>query len=300
MSATIEVVSDVESLRAALAARRGAGARTAPHSSAGAGRGDGPVVGFVPTMGFLHEGHVALVRRARSECDVVVVSIFVNPTQFGPGEDFAAYPRDLERDLRMLAGERTDLAFAPPEHGFYPPDADTAVTVGAVAEPLEGHYRPGHFRGVATVVTMLLNAVQPHRAYFGEKDWQQLQVVRQLVRDLHLPVEIVQVPTVREADGLALSSRNVRLTAADRQAALCIPMALEAARTAFAAGERSVAALEAAMHRELGHEPAVRPDYAVVVDAESLTPIERADERSRALIAARVGGVRLIDNVSLG
>lgn len=300
MSATIEVVSDVETLRAALATRRSGSHGAAHRAPSGSGEHNGPLVGFVPTMGYLHEGHVALVRHARSECDVVVASIFVNPTQFGPGEDFASYPRDLERDLRMLAGEHIDLAFTPAEHGFYPPGADTTVTVGVAAEPLEGRHRPGHFRGVATVVTMLLNAVQPDRAYFGEKDWQQLQVVRQLVRDLHMPVEVVQVPTVREADGLALSSRNVRLTPVDRQAALCIPMALEAARTAFAAGERSVASLEAAMHRELGHEPAVRPDYAVVVDAESLMPIERADERSRALIAARVGAVRLIDNVALG
>ncbi|HEX7121374.1 MAG TPA: pantoate--beta-alanine ligase, partial [Gemmatimonadaceae bacterium] len=159
-----------------------------------------PPVGFVPTMGYLHEGHLCLVRRARAECASVVVSIFVNPTQFGPGEDFSTYPRDLDRDLAMLRAEQVDVAFVPDEGGFYPPGADTFVEPGAVAVPLEGEKRPGHFRGVATVVTMLFNVVRPDRAYFGEKDWQQLQVVRQIVRDLYMPVEIVSVPTVREPD----------------------------------------------------------------------------------------------------
>ena len=287
--AAVPAVADVDALRAALRERRRA------H------RGDSAAtIGFVPTMGYLHEGHAALLRRARGECDLVVASIFVNPTQFGPNEDFGSYPRDLDRDLALLAAESCDVAFVPPERGFYPHGADTAVVVGAVAQPLEGQFRPGHFTGVATVVTMLLNAVQPDRAYFGEKDWQQLQVVRRLVRDLQFPAEVVPVPIVREADGLALSSRNVRLTPPDRSAALCIPLALEAARTAFAAGERSVAALEAAMHRELAREPSVRPDYAVVVDADSLAPIETAGAASRALIAARVGAVRLIDNAALG
>ena len=272
-----------------------AGARDAER----AGRTRGRVVGLVPTMGYLHEGHAALVRAARAECDAVVVSIFVNPTQFGASEDFATYPRDLPRDFELLRALDVDLVLAPPHDGLYPPGADTIVTPGAVAEPLEGEHRPGHFRGVATVVTMLLNAVRPDRAYFGEKDWQQLQVVRRLVRDLLLPVEIVPVPVVRERDGLAMSSRNVRLSADARARALCIPRALEAARSAFAAGERSRRALERVMADALSAEPDVQVDYAVVVDAETLRPPRRVRPSTRALVAARVGGVRLIDNAPL-
>ena len=257
------------------------------------------MIGFVPTMGSLHDGHLALVRLAREECDSVVVSIFVNPTQFGPGEDFASYPRDLERDVGMLRKEKVDLAFVPDEGGFYPPGADTVVEPGAVATPLEGDRRPGHFRGVATVVTMLFNAVRPYRAYFGEKDWQQLQVVRRMVRDLHLPVEIVPVPIVREPDGLAMSSRNVRLSAGERITALCVPRALEAARAAYAAGETDSAALEHAMAAVIAAEPAATLDYAVVVDSETLRPMERGSPGARVLIAARVGPVRLIDNGAL-
>ena len=250
-------------------------------------------------MGFLHPGHASLARRARTECDVVVVSIFVNPTQFGPGEDFASYPRDLDRDLAILAAEQADIVFAPEASEFYPSGAATSVVVGGAAEPLEGAYRPGHFRGVATVVAMLFNAVRPDVAYFGEKDWQQLQVVRRLVRDLHLPLEIVGVPTMRESDGLAMSSRNVRLGPVDRAQSLCVPRALEAARNAYTAGERSPRLLERAMADVLAREPAVRPDYAVVVDAHTLRPIDEATDESRALIAARVGTVRLIDNSAL-
>jgi pantoate--beta-alanine ligase len=285
MPARTRVVETVDELRAVLARSE---------------RGGTPVVGLVPTMGYLHEGHASLVRRAREECDLVVVSIFVNPTQFGPNEDFATYPRDLPRDIEMLELEGADVAFAPAHRGFYPPGADTLVTPGRVAEPLEGAHRPGHFRGVATVVTMLFNAVRPHRAYFGEKDWQQLQVVRRLVRDLRLPVEVVGLPVVRESDGLALSSRNVRLPADARSRVVCIPRALEAARAAFAAGESDPRALERAMADVLAGEPAVTVDYAVVVEAESLQPEARATAGSRALIAARVGGVRLIDNAGLG
>jgi pantoate--beta-alanine ligase len=258
-------------------------------------------IGLVPTMGYLHEGHLALVRRARTECERVVASIFVNPTQFGPGEDFATYPRDLDRDLALLGRERVDVVFAPDEAGgFYPTGADTFVEPGAVSAPLEGERRPGHFRGVATVVTMLFNAVQPHRAYFGEKDWQQLQVVRRMVRDLHLPVTIVPVPIVRESDGLAMSSRNVRLSPVERVAALCIPRALAAARAAFEAGETDPSVLERVMAQVIRAEPAARLDYAVVADAETLMPVERASGSSRALIATRVGAVRLIDNGALG
>ena len=281
----MRVIETVAQLRAAL--------------DAGADRRSG-TVGFVPTMGFLHEGHASLVRRARADSDTVVVSVFVNPTQFGPGEDFTTYPRDLPRDLEVLEREGTDVAFVPPAGELYPPGADTHVAPGAVAAPLEGERRPGHFAGVATVVTILLNAVRPQRAYFGEKDWQQLRVVTRMVRDLRLPVEIVGLPIVREPDGLAMSSRNVRLAPADRTRALCIPRALGAARSVFASGERDPAALEAAMAETLAREPGVDVDYAVVVDPESLLPQEVATEASRALVAARVGGVRLIDNVALG
>jgi pantoate--beta-alanine ligase len=260
-------------------------------------RASGHTVGLVPTMGYLHAGHMALVRRARAECDIVLTSIYVNPTQFGPHEDFATYPRDLDRDLALLERERCDAVFAPEQ--FYPPDADTFVVPGAIATPLEGERRPGHFRGVATVVAMLFNAVQPDRAYFGEKDWQQLQVVRRMVRDLHMSVKLVGVPTVREADGLAMSSRNVRLNPADRSAALCLSRALAAAQDAYAAGERRPAALERAMFDVVARERSAELDYAVVRDSHSLLPVDRADDRSRLLIAARVGRVRLIDNAAM-
>jgi pantoate--beta-alanine ligase len=256
-------------------------------------------VGFVPTMGFLHEGHASLIRRARAECDVVVVSIFVNPTQFGPGEDFAAYPRDLDRDLTVLAREGGDIAFVPEVAELYGGGADTFVVPGAVASTLEGASRPTHFRGVATVVTILFNAVRPHVAYFGEKDWQQLQVVRHLVRDLQLQVEIASVPTMREADGLAMSSRNSRLSKDARVAARCMPRALEAARAAFALGETRTAAIAGAIVDAIAKEPAAELDYAVVVDAETLAPSTSATASSRVLIAAWIGGVRLIDNTAL-
>lgn len=293
-ASTPVVAASVVELRAAIDAAKSAAAK-----SAEATRAARPSIGFVPTMGYLHEGHAALLRRARAESDVVVASVFVNPTQFGAGEDFTTYPRDVPRDLALLAREAVDVAFVPPPRGFYPPGAATSVVVGAVAEPLEGAARPGHFRGVATVVTMLFNAVSPARAYFGDKDWQQLQVIKRLVRDLHLPVSIVGVPTVREGDGLALSSRNVRLSAADRAKATILFRALAAARRAYAAGERSPAKLERALATELAKEPDAVIEYAVVVDGASLQPIVEANAGSRALIAARVGGVRLIDNGAL-
>jgi pantoate--beta-alanine ligase len=255
--------------------------------------------GLVPTMGYLHDGHTSLIRRARVECEVVAVSIFVNPRQFGPGEDLATYPRDLDRDLALLAREHADIAFVP-EADFYPPGADSAVVPGQAAEPLEGAFRPGHFRGMATVVAMLFNAIPAGRAYFGEKDWQQLQVVRRMARDLHMPVEIMSVATVREQDGLAMSSRNVRLAPADRAAALCVPRALGAAQAAFDGGETNPAALESAMRAVLDAEPRATVDYAVVVEPATLQPITMAGPASRALIAARIGTVRLIDNCAVG
>ena len=256
-------------------------------------------VGFVPTMGYLHEGHATLIRRAREECDVVVASIFVNPTQFGPSEDFATYPRDLDRDLALLERERADVAFVPGVEAIYPHGAIATVEPAAVALPLEGARRPGHFKGVATVVHRLFGAVRPHRAYFGEKDWQQLQVVRALVREYTLAIGIVGVPTAREPDGLAMSSRNVRLNAAERAAAVCVPRALNAARAAFAGGEKRPPALERAMRDVIAAEPAATLDYAAVVDAATLRSIPLAATDSRALVAVRIGSVRLIDNMAV-
>lgn len=283
MSGSPVVVRDAGSLRAALAEWRGGGS-----------------VGFVPTMGYLHDGHGELMRRARALDATVVVSIFVNPTQFGPREDFASYPRDFDADLARCAAEGVDVVFAPASAVMYPEGAQTTVTVSEVSVPLEGECRPGHFAGVATVVSALFNLVQPDRAYFGEKDWQQLAVVRQMVRDLNVPVELVGVPTVREADGLAMSSRNARLTPSERVTAKCVPEALQAAISACARGERSVAALEALMAARLAAEPGAGVDYAAVVDASTLRPIGTVGSGARVLIAVRVGGVRLIDNMAIG
>jgi len=256
-------------------------------------------VGFVPTMGYLHDGHLALVRRARIENERVVVSIFVNPLQFGPQEDYERYPRDLERDLALLRAERVDLVFAPPVEEMYPPGfATTVVVSGPVAERLEGEARPGHFRGVATVVTRLLNLVQPHRAYFGWKDAQQVLVVRRLVSDLALPVEIVPVPTVREPDGLAMSSRNVYLTPEERRVAAALPQALFAALERFRTGERAAEVLRRTVRDALAGTP-VRLEYVSVSDRESFEEVERVERPALLLVAAWVGTTRLIDNIPL-
>ena len=256
-------------------------------------------VGFVPTMGYLHEGHLALVRRAHAENERVVVSIFVNPLQFGPQEDYERYPRDLERDLALLRAERVDLVFAPSVEEMYPPGfATTVVVSGPVAERLEGEARPGHFHGVATVVTRLLNLVQPHRAYFGWKDAQQVLVVRRLVSDLALPVEIVPVPTVREPDGLAMSSRNVYLTPEERRVAAALPQALFAALERFRTGERAAEVLRRTVRDALARTP-VRLEYVSVSDRESFEEVERVERPALLLVAAWVGTTRLIDNVLL-
>ncbi len=255
--------------------------------------------GLVPTMGFLHAGHLSLVRRARAENVTVAASIFVNPTQFGPAEDYTTYPRDLERDLALLRAEGVDLVFTPFADEMYPPGFDTCVTVGGVTERLEGQARPGHFRGVATVVTKLFNILQPDRAYFGQKDAQQAVVVRKLVTDLAIPVEVVVVPIVREPDGLALSSRNVYLSAAERQAALALSRALQAAEQCYQAGERDAERLREAMRTVLAAEPLVRPDYVSVADAASLDELGRFEGPALASLAARIGRTRLIDNVLL-
>jgi pantoate--beta-alanine ligase len=256
-------------------------------------------VGFVPTMGYLHEGHLALVRRARAENETVVVSIFVNPLQFGPQEDYDRYPRDLDRDLYLLEREGVDAVFAPSVSEMYPSGFSTAVVVtGPIAERLEGEARPGHFRGVATVVTRLFGLVQPQRAYFGWKDAQQVLVVQRLVQDLALPVDIVPLPTVREADGLAMSSRNVYLSPEERVAASAIPRALFAALERFRSGERAAAALRELVRRTLTTTP-VRLEYVSVSDLETFQEVECVERPALLLVAAWIGTTRLIDNVLL-
>ena len=264
-----------------------------------AARPDFGELGLVPTMGFLHEGHLSLVRRAKAECGAVAVSIFVNPAQFGPGEDLARYPRDLDRDLSLLRGEGVDLVFAPAAETVYPAGFSTRVEVSGVAEPLEGARRPGHFSGVATVVAKLFNIVQPTRAYFGQKDAQQCVVIARMVRDLDLPVEVVVAPTVREPDGLALSSRNVYLTAEERAAAPVLHRALLEAQRLFAAGERDGERLRGAMRQVIGAEPAVEIDYVSVAAPETLVEADRTAEIALASLAARLGRTRLIDNLIL-
>jgi pantoate--beta-alanine ligase len=266
-----------------------------------AARATGRTVGLVPTMGALHDGHISLIARAHKECDVVAVSIFVNPLQFGDPEDIAEYPRTLERDLAECAEAGAHVVFAPTIPEMYPswPDPPaTAVTVGGVSDKWEGASRPGHFDGVATVVAKLFAIAGPCRAYFGLKDFQQLAVVRRMASDLCIPVDIVGCPTVREADGLALSSRNVRLSETERVAAQTLSRALAAGRAAIATGERDGAAVQTAMRAVVDHEPLVDLDYAVAVDAATLDEVTTIVDPAavRLLIAATVGPVRLIDN----
>jgi len=262
-------------------------------------RAQGRLVGFVPTMGALHEGHLALVRQVRARADLTAVSIFVNPTQFGPGEDFARYPRDLARDAEMLAAEGVDVLFAPETEEIYPPGAATVVEVEGLSGRLEGASRPGHFRGVATVVAKLLGIVHPHVAAFGQKDAQQTIVVKRMVRDLMLDVEIVVVPTLRDPVGVALSSRNAYLSPGERAAASAIPRALEAARAAAAGGERRATALLEIGREVLAAEPLLKLDYIALVDTDRLEPIERLEAESLLAVAVFAGKTRLIDNVVL-
>ena len=258
-------------------------------------------LGLVPTMGALHEGHLALVRQARRENATVAVSIFVNPTQFGPQEDLAAYPRDMERDLKLLEAEGIDLVYTPAPEEVYPPGFDTWVEPGELANRLEGAVRPGHFRGVATVVTKLFNVVRPERAYFGQKDGQQLAVIRQLVRDLNLGIEIVAVPTVRDADGLALSSRNAYLTAEQRAAAPVIYRALSRSGELWREGQGDAELLRIAVRSILEEEPLIGGiDYVSVADAATLQELERVGGPAMVSVAVRMGQTRLIDNVVLG
>jgi len=264
-------------------------------------RAAGLVVGLVPTMGALHDGHRSLVRRARAECDRVVVSIFVNPTQFAPGEDLGRYPRPLERDLAMLAAERADAAFVPPVEAMYPEGTLTTVRLtGPLVDSLEGAARPGHLDGVATVVTKLLVATRPDRAYFGEKDAQQLAVVRRIAADLDTGVRIVACPLVRDADGLALSSRNAYLTPDERAQALAIPSGLAAAARAWAAGERDAGRLAARVRERLERSPGLVPDYVAVVDADTFHEVADAARGCRIVVAGRMPSVRLIDTICLG
>ncbi len=256
--------------------------------------------GFVPTMGALHEGHLSLVRRARSENDRVGVSIFVNPIQFNQRSDLETYPRQLERDCAMLEAEGVDLVWAPSEEEVYPPGFQTYVTVEEVTRPLEGAARPGHFRGVATVVAKLFNVFQPTRAYFGQKDAQQVVVIRQMVRDLAFDLEMVVCPTVREPDGLAMSSRNTRLNPHERQAAVVLYRALSQARAAWEAGQRDAGRLRRLMQQTIEAEPLARLEYVSVADLNTLQEIEGQAEHALLSMAVFVGATRLIDNMIVG
>lgn len=262
-------------------------------------RAGGKTVGFVPTMGALHEGHAALVRAARAATDFVVVSVFVNPTQFGPKEDFAKYPRTLDADRKVCADAGAHLVFAPGVEEMYPAGAVTFVDVAKLGDHLCGAARPGHFRGVCTVVLKLFNIVAPDAAFFGAKDYQQARIIVQMVRDLNAPVDVRIEPTVREPDGLALSSRNRYLSADERAVAPRIQQALQAARARARAGEIDAVRLESALHADLAAIPGARVDYTRIVDAETVQPVARLDRPAVAAVAVFLGTTRLIDNVSL-
>ena len=256
-------------------------------------------VGFVPTMGYLHEGHLSLIRRAREECDHVVVSIFVNPTQFGANEDLSKYPRDLERDLHLIE-PYTDLVWTPSAEIMYPPGYQTWVEVEVVTRPLEGAMRPSHFKGVTTVVAKLFNGVQPHKAYFGQKDAQQVAVIRQMVRDLNFPLEIVVCPITREPDGLAMSSRNVYLDAEQRKAATVLFRALSAAKELYEAGERNADKVRGKMKEVLEGEPLAEPQYVSCADYDTLEELDVIKGKALLSMAVFMGKTRLIDNFVLG
>ena len=257
-------------------------------------------IGLVPTMGALHEGHLSLVREARRMCDVVVVSVFVNPTQFGPSEDYEDYPRDLTKDTALLTDYNVDYIFAPAAEEIYPKDFSTYVNVGGLSKLLEGESRPGHFRGVATVVAILLNTVRPDFAFFGQKDAQQAVIIKRMVRDLAFDTEIVVSPTVREDSGLAISSRNLYLDAEEQQSAAVIHRALKQAKEIYKKGERHAGKIAEIVRATIETEPRVRVDYVSVVDAETLEKLDKLDERPMLVaVAAYVGKTRLIDNTML-
>lgn len=262
-------------------------------------RADGKTIGFVPTMGYFHEGHLSLMRRAKAECDLCVVSLFVNPTQFGPNEDYQRYPRDFHRDAAMAESVGVDLLFAPDVTEMYPEGYQTYVEVTEVTQRLEGAARPGHFRGVATVCAKLFNIVQADRAYFGKKDYQQLKVIERMVQDLNLPLEIVPCETVREPDGLAMSSRNVYLNPEERRAATVLYRALCAGRDVVLAGERDGEKVRQTIEEVLATEPLVQPEYVDVASAEDLKPLTTLQGEVLLSLAARVGVARLIDNLTV-
>ena len=257
-------------------------------------------VGFVPTMGYLHAGHMELVRRARAENKTVVVSIYVNPIQFGPKEDFKSYPRDFDRDMSMLSDADTDIVFAPMDEEMYPDDFSTFVEVEKVTQRLEGKVRPGHFVGVATVVAKLFNLVQPTRAYFGAKDAQQVVVIKRMIADLNMNLEVVTVPTVRESDGLAMSSRNVYLNPEERAAAIVLYKALTTAQQHFERGEKDAGHLRQIMTSLIQKEPLAQIDYVSIANPDTLTELRKIKGRSLASLAVRIGKTKLIDNVTLG
>jgi pantoate--beta-alanine ligase len=257
-------------------------------------------VGFVPTMGFLHAGHISLAERAKQECASVIASIFINPTQFGPNEDLAKYPRDLPRDLALLEAAGVDLVWTPTPEVMYPTGFQTWVTVERLTEPLEGAMRPGHFRGVTTVVAKLFNAVQPQKAYFGQKDAQQAAVIRRMTKDLDFPIEIIVCPTVREADGLAMSSRNAYLNPEERKAATVLFHALSAARSAYEAGERNGDALRKLMTDTIHAQPLARLQYVSCADCDTLEELDQVTGKALLSMAVFVGKTRLIDNFVLG
>ena len=257
-------------------------------------------VGLVPTMGYLHEGHLSLIRLAKSECDNVVVSIFVNPTHFGANEDLSKYPRDLERDLSLIEPLGVDLVWTPTAEIMYPTGYQTWVEVDAITRLLEGSMRPTHFKGVTTVVAKLFNAVQPHKAYFGQKDAQQAAVIRQMVRDLNFPIDVIVCPIVREADGLAMSSRNKYLEGADRQAATVLFRALNAAKELYESGERDAEVLRGKMKEVLESEPRTTVQYVSCADYDSLEELEVVKGKALLSMAVILGKTRLIDNFVLG
>jgi pantoate--beta-alanine ligase len=257
-------------------------------------------VGLVPTMGYLHEGHLSLVRRAKTECDHVIVTIFVNPTQFGPSEDLSKYPRDLDRDLKLLEPLGADLVWTPTAEGMYPPGYQTWVEVEALTKGLEGAMRPGHFRGVATVVAKLFNATQPDKAYFGQKDAQQAAVIRRMATDLNFPLEVIVCPTVREADGLAMSSRNKYLNEAERKAAVVLFRSLNAAKQIYDAGERDAEKLREKMKEVLATEPLAQAQYVSCADYDSLEELDKVSGKTLLSMAVFLGKTRLIDNFVLG
>ncbi len=262
-------------------------------------RAKGRTIGFVPTMGFLHEGHLSLMRRARNECDAVVVSIFVNPTQFGPSEDFDRYPRDEEGDRRKCESAGIDIVFMPTAREMYPERPTVFVAVEGISDVLEGAVRPGHFRGVATVVAKLFNIVKPHKAFFGQKDYQQCLVIKHMVKGLNFDPEIVVLPTIREQDGLAMSSRNSYLSSEDRRAAAAVYRALSAAEHLALTGVKEPGKLINKMRAVLAEEKAITIDYAVIADPESLEPLSTIEDNMVILVAIRLGRTRLIDNLRI-